>query len=189
VRAAGEHNLPRLEATGDLPIVFLEPSCWSMFVDEYRQLEVEGADRVAARCVLIEPFLADLVAREPDALPFTAGPPKVAIHPHCHATALSEPAAARRLADRLPGSQVELLDTACCGMAGAFGMLRDKQELSRAIARPLLDAVAAQPEGTEVVASGTSCRHQIAHLEGRQARHLVEVLADALDDGSRPVGP
>ena len=188
VRAAGEHNLPRLEATGDLPIVFLEPSCWSMFVDEYRQLEVEGADRVAARCVLIEPFLADLVAREPDALPFAAGPPKVAIHPHCHAAALSEPAAARRLADRLPGSQVELLDTACCGMAGAFGMLRDKQELSRAIARPLLDAVAAQPEGTEVVASGTSCRHQLAHLEGRRARHLVEVLADALDDGSRPVG-
>ncbi len=188
VRAAGEHNLALLDATGDLPIVYLEPSCWSMFTDEYRQLGLDGAERVAARCVLIEPFLDELLAREPDALPFAAGPPKVAIHPHCHAAALSEPAAARDLASRLPGSEVELLDTACCGMAGAFGMLQAKQELSRAVARPLLDAVARQPVGTAVVASGTSCRHQLEHLDGRRARHLVEVLADALGDGSRPVG-
>jgi FAD/FMN-containing dehydrogenase/Fe-S oxidoreductase len=188
VRAAGEHNLALLDATGDLPIVFLEPSCWSMFVDEYRQLELDGADRVAARCVMIEPFLAGLLARHPDALPIVSGPLKVTIHPHCHAAALSEPTAARDVAAHLVGSEVELLDTACCGMAGAFGMLETKQELSRAVARPLLDAVARQPEGAEVVASGTSCRHQVAHLEGRRVRHLVEVLADALADGADPDG-
>jgi Fe-S oxidoreductase len=151
-----------------------------MFTDEYRQLELDGAERVATRCVMIEPFLAGLLAREPDALPFAAGPPKVAIHPHCHAAALSDPTAAVRLAEHLPGAEVELLETACCGMAGAFGMLSTKQELSRAVAQPLLDAVSRQPEGTEVVASGTSCRHQVGHLDGRRMRHLVEVLNDAL---------
>ena len=29
----------------------------------------------------------------------------------------------RRLAERLPQRKVTLLDTGCCGMAGAFGML------------------------------------------------------------------
>ena len=50
-------GLLKERATGDLPIVFLEPSCWSMFVDEYRQLELDGADRVAARCVMIRRLL------------------------------------------------------------------------------------------------------------------------------------
>jgi Fe-S oxidoreductase len=92
------------------------------------------------------------------------------------------------VASHLPGAEVELLDTACCGMAGAFGMLKAKQGLSRAVAQPLLDAVSRQPEGTEVVASGTSCRHQLEHLEGRRVRHLVEVLDDALGAGTDVFG-
>jgi Fe-S oxidoreductase len=45
----GEHNLELLARRDTmLPIVFLEPSCWSMFVDEYRQLEIRGAAEVAA---------------------------------------------------------------------------------------------------------------------------------------------
>ena len=31
-----------------------------------------------------------------------------------------------------------------------------------------------------IVADGTSCRHQISDGAGREARHLVEILADAL---------
>jgi Fe-S oxidoreductase len=48
--------------------------------------------------------------------------------------------------------------------------------------------VSRQPEGTEVVASGTSCRHQLEHLEGRRVRHLVEVLDDALGAGTDVFG-
>jgi len=32
-----------------------------------------------------------------------------------------------------------------------------------------------------VVASGASCRHQIDHLAPVRARHMAEVLADALE--------
>jgi Fe-S oxidoreductase len=180
VRAAGEHNLALLAATGDAPILFLEASCWSMFTDDYRQLGLEGADDVAGRCVLLEPFLADLLERDPAALVLDPGPTRIAIHTHCHATALDEPAALARLAAFLPETEVEGLDTACCGMAGAFGMLRSKQELSQAVAQPLVEAIARQPPGTEIIASGVSCRHQVAHLAGRRAHHLVELLAASL---------
>ena len=35
--------------------------------------------------------------------------------------------------------------------------------------------------GSVVVASGASCRHQINHLALVRARHMAEVLADALE--------
>jgi Fe-S oxidoreductase len=86
----------------------------------------------------------------------------------------------RRLAERLPRRIVTLLDTGCCGMAGAFGALASKYELSLKVAEPLSQKVRAQPFGTVIVASGASCRHQIEHLAPVRARHMAEVLADAL---------
>ena len=65
-------------------------------------------------------------------------------------------------------------------MAGAFGMLESKYELSLKVAEPLAQKVRSQPFGTIVVASGTSCRHQIEHLAPVRARHMAELLADAL---------
>jgi len=58
--------------------------------------------------------------------------------------------------------------------------MQAKQELSRAVAAPLTDGIARQPPGAVVVASGTSCRHQIAHLSPAQPQHMAEVLAGAL---------
>src|SRR5947209_5025868 len=52
------------------PILFLEPSCWSMFVEDYRELKIENAENVAKRCFLFEQFADDLLAQEPDALHF-----------------------------------------------------------------------------------------------------------------------
>jgi len=88
--------------------------------------------------------------------------------------------AMRRLLERLPERTVTLLDTGCCGMAGAFGMMDSKYELSVKVAEPLIRAVRNQPFGTTVVASGASCRQQIQHLAPVRLRHMVEVMAEAL---------
>jgi Fe-S oxidoreductase len=42
----------------------------------------------------------------------------------------------------------------------------------------LFPAVRAQPEAL-IVAPGTSCRHQLRDALGREARHPVELLAEA----------
>jgi Fe-S oxidoreductase len=61
-RRLGEHNVALLRELADgAPIVFLEPSCYSMFVDEYRELGIPGAGEVAARCVLFEELVAGLL--------------------------------------------------------------------------------------------------------------------------------
>jgi FAD/FMN-containing dehydrogenase/Fe-S oxidoreductase len=183
----GAHNLRLLTAAASAgtpdataPILFLEPSCYSMFVEDYRELKLPGAGRVAERCFLFEQFLEGVLAREPDALRFRPAAAPVAIHAHCHAKALLNPAFLARLARRLPGREVTLLDTGCCGMAGAFGALAAKYDLSVQVAEPLVAQIRQQPADAVVVASGTSCRHQIEHLTPARPRHMAEVLAAAL---------
>jgi FAD/FMN-containing dehydrogenase/Fe-S oxidoreductase len=178
----GQHNLALFnEEPEGAPILFLEPSCYSMFAQDYRELKLTGADRVAARCFLFEQFIDELLMAEPDALKFNFKNANVVIHAHCHVKSLLNPAFLPRLARRLPGRNVTLLDSGCCGMAGAFGALESKYSLSLKVAEPLLLKLRNQPFGTTVVASGASCRQQIAHLAPIRPRHLAELLAEAIE--------
>src|SRR5438270_313331 len=69
--AMGQHNLDLLrQSETDTPILFLEPSCYSMFIEDYRELKLPGTDAIARRCFLFEQFVDDLLEREPDALQF-----------------------------------------------------------------------------------------------------------------------
>src|SRR5881227_375590 len=112
----GKHNVDLLNRIdGSMPILFLEPSCYSMFVEDYCELKINNAGNVAKRCSLFEKFVDDLLAQEPDALRFKNGATTVAIHMHCHAKSLLNPAFMKRLAERLPGRTATVLDTGCCG--------------------------------------------------------------------------
>src|SRR5438093_6025749 len=188
---AGKHNIDLLNSLGSqqstldsqlpgAPILILEPSCWSMFVEDYRELKIENAENVAKRCFTFEKFVDDLLANEPGAGQFKHLEANVAIHPHCHAKSIMNPAFMKRLAERLPGRKATVLDTACCGMAGAFGALAEKYDLSVQVGQRLINKIDNQPPGTEIIASGTSCRHQISDLTNTRPRHMAELLADAI---------
>jgi Fe-S oxidoreductase len=176
----GAHNLALLARTGDAPILFLEPSCYSMFVEDYPELNLTNTEPVARRCFLFEQFIENLLTNEPAALEFAPKPANVVIHAHCHLKALMKPGFLLRLAHRLPQRNATLLDSGCCGMAGAFGAMASKYELSLKVAEPLAQKVRGQPFGTVVVAGGASCRNQISHLAPVRPRHFAEVLAEAL---------
>ena len=179
----GRHNLSLLtHEVGNPPILFLEPSCYSMFIEDYRELRLPNVEQVASRCFLFEQFIEELLANEPDALRFRPLETNVVIHAHCHVKSLLNPGFLLRLATRLPKKNVTLLDTGCCGMAGAFGAVDATYELSLKVAEPLVREIRNQPFGTMVVASGTSCRHQIGHLTSAQPRHMAELLANSLSE-------
>ena len=193
-RDSAKHNsssqlsTPQPLNSSTAPILFLEPSCWSMFVEDYRELKIENAEDVAERCFLFEKFVDDLLdegTRRTSIRRIVRQ--HIAIHPHCHAKSIMDPTFMRRLAERLPGRKATVLDTACCGMAGAFGVLAEKYDLSVQVAQRLLDAIDNQrrtPWGsnadTEIIASGTSCRHQITDLSHARPKHMAELLAEAI---------
>ena len=87
----------------------------------------------------------------------------------------------------VPGYDVELIESACCGMAGSFGFEDEHYEISRQMgARSLFPAVEAAPADTVIAITGVSCRQQIDHFTSRRSRHTVELLADALRGHTDP---
>lgn len=178
-RDFAEFNTKLLAKSGEtLPILFLEPSCFSMFEEDYVELGVEGARELRQRVHLFEDFVAFAMAERQPA--WRGEPVRVAIHGHCHAKALTDARSMPGALGRLPGCEVSALQTGCCGMAGAFGQTAEKYDLSVKIAEPLVAQVNALSADTVVVANGTSCRHQIEHLTERKPKHFAEVLAGAL---------
>ncbi|MBI4269859.1 MAG: FAD-binding protein [Candidatus Rokubacteria bacterium] len=175
-------NVARLHpyAARGVAIVGLEPSCLLTLRDEWVDLLRTDEARVVARqSFLLEEFLLRERARGLE-LGFVARGRKALLHGHCHQKAMvgTGPTVA---ALRWAGFEVEEVDSGCCGMAGAFGFEREHYDVSVALGnRRLAPAVRAAAAETEVVAPGVSCRQQIQHLTGRQARHPAEVLWTAI---------
>jgi Fe-S oxidoreductase len=85
---------------------------------------------------------------------------------------------------------VEIIESSCCGMAGAFGYGADTYQTSMEMAElSLLPAVRRTDAETLVVADGTSCRHQIKDGAGRRALHVARVLALSLDSARSNKAP
>jgi FAD/FMN-containing dehydrogenase/Fe-S oxidoreductase len=170
-------NIERLLpwAEQGVPIVGCEPSCLLMLVDEYPDLVPgEAAQTVARQAVLIDSHLV----RNQIPLPLRAHAQKILLHGHCHQKALVGAQDTQAALQRIPGAEVQLIDSGCCGMAGSFGY--EHYDLSMAIGeRVLFKAVRGAPEAT-IVAPGFSCRHQIEHGTGRRGKHPLELLAEHL---------
>jgi len=165
-------------ARAGIGIVGLEPSCLLTLRDEALSLGLgEAARTVSARAMLLEEFLAREAKAGRFALAFKPAPGPILLHGHCHQKAFGAVAPVLEVLRLIPGAKPELIETSCCGMAGSFGY--DHYEVSMQMAElSLLPAVRRNPDAI-ILADGTSCRHQIAHGAGRQARH-VAVLLDEL---------
>ncbi len=181
-------NVSRLaeQLDGGGYVVGVESSCLLTIRDEYPELVGdpdlrERAREVARRSLLIDEFLTMLHRRGELELEFAErsnGARPVVFHAHCHQKAYGSPDASLELL-RLAGYDAELVNTGCCGMAGAYGYESEHYEASRAAGeRELFPAVRGAPDA-DVVVTGISCRQQIEHFTGRQAKHLVQALRDA----------
>jgi hypothetical protein len=83
-----------------------------------------------------------------------------------------------------------VLDSGCCGMAGAFGYDKgERYQVSVAAGeRVLLPAVHKAERDTLIVSNGFSCCGQISQCTGRQALHLAQVVQLALRNGRNSDG-
>jgi Fe-S oxidoreductase len=139
------------------------------------------AQKLAANSFMFEEFLA----REIDAGRFKpALAPignKAMLHGHCHQKAFDAVGPVTKVLSIIPGLKTEVIDSSCCGMAGAFGYQTETFDVSIAMAeRSLLPAVRNAEQDTLIVADGTSCRHQIGDGSGRTAHHVAIVLARSM---------
>ena len=161
-----------------IPMVVLEPSCASVFRDELRNLFPADAraTKLRAQTFLLSEFL------EHQAPGYT--PPQlhknVLLHGHCHHKSLMKMSDEESLLRKM-GTDLQSVDSGCCGMAGPFGFEKDKYELSQAVGeRVLLPQVRKTPADALIVSDGFSCQEQIFQATGRRAIHLAEALQLAM---------
>ena len=164
------------------PIVGCEPSCLLSLRDEYPELVPgEKSATVARNSFLIDEFLAKLAESDDLGLDFNKTSKKVLFHGHCHQKALAGTDSATQMLRLPPNYEVEDINAGCCGMAGAFGYEKEHYDISMSIGdMTLFPAVKAKDDSWEVAVSGVSCRQQVESGTGRPARHIIEVLRDAL---------
>ena len=168
-----------------VPIVGCEPSCLLTLREEHLSLQPgnERARVVADQAKLVEELLVEAIddgSLRLDPGSRVAGS-RIVFHGHCHQKALAGTTATVELLKRVPGAEVVELDAGCCGMAGSFGFESEHYELSMQIGESrLFPALREEDAGTLVAATGVSCRQQIAHGVGREARHPVQIVREAL---------
>jgi len=169
------------------PIVGLEPSCVLTLRDEIPAILPGDATKALAACAqLFEEFAESERAMGHFRLTLASMKGRSALlHGHCHQKAFGAVGAAVNALKMIPGLSVEIFDSTCCGMAGSFGYEAEHYEMSLKIGElGVLPKMRAAPPGTLLAANGTSCRHQIADVLGREARHIVRLLDEASADGN-----
>ncbi len=160
-------------------ILFCEPSCLSSVKEDAIGLlrgELQTKAReVAKACMMFDEYAATLDLKLKEV------PGKILLHGHCHQKSMNMLSASVALLQKIPNAKIHDLDAGCCGMAGSFGYMKDNYDVSKAIAeRKLLPAVRNMGPDDILVATGTSCRHQVLELGNRKAIHPAVLIRDLL---------
>ncbi len=171
-------NATKDAVTKGVAVVGLEPSSILTFRDEFLALcPGPEAQALSEMTHTFEEFLAN----RPD-LPMKSLRRPIYVHGHCHQKAQDAVTPMLDLLKRIPDADVHMIESSCCGMAGAFGYAPDTIDVSLKMANlDLFPALQTAPDDAIIVADGTSCRHQIADGTARRAMHVARLLDQAID--------
>jgi len=170
--------------TNKTPLIGIEPSAILTFRDEYIRLadDVNSAKIIAKNTFTIEEFLQNEFEKgNIRTNQFTTEKKSIKIHGHCHQKALSSTQATFSILNIPENYSPTIMNTGCCGMAGSFGYEKEHYKISMQVGEDtLFPKIRNTSKETEIIASGTSCRHQILDGTNRYAKHPITVLREAI---------
>ncbi len=159
-------------------IVATSTSCGLMLKREAEEIlgvEDENLEAVRERLYDICEYLA--LMHERGELRTDFGPVEMAVpyHAPCQQRGHGIGTPALDLMALVPGLSATQVDAVCCGIAGTYGLKREKYDIAMAVGRPLFEQVSAS--GAELaVCDSETCRWQISHATGVASVHPVEIL-------------
>lgn len=172
-----------------VPLIGLEPSAILTIRDEYLRLATDhkAAVSLAKNTFTIDEFLSkEIKAGNITSELFTNEEKSIKLHLHCHQKALSSIEHTFNILNLPKNYKVTVIPSGCCGMAGAFGYEKEHYDLSMQMGElTLFPAVRKASSGVVIVATGTSCRHQIKDGTQRDAIHPVTIMKNALKSYDR----
>ena len=163
------------------PVVGASSTCIFTMRDEYPHLlGVDNSD-VRSSIDLATRFLFRLIDNGNVQLRFRPDFKKrIAYHTPCHMERLGWAHYSTSLLRMIPGVELTVLDSQCCGIGGTYGFKKENYPTSQAIGEPLFRKIeAANPD---VVATDCeTCKWQIEMSTPYTVAHPISILAQAID--------
>ncbi len=186
-RQRAHKNLPILAEYARLGyrIVGTSTSCTHTIKAEYREMldiHDEEATVVANATWDIMEFLRDLHEQGKLDTRFGRLDQVLPYHAPCQLRSHGIGLPAMDLFRLVPGLVAQDMDHDCCGIAGTYGMKKEKYDIGMAVGAPLFEKVRASG-ASEAACDSETCRWQIEKASGVRTRHPVEILLDAYRRG------
>ena len=179
-RSHARHNVEAFRKT-DLPIVTTASTCTFTMRDEYQEILGVDVSVVRDRIVLVEKFIYSLLDQGRVRLAFREDfKARVAYHIPCHMEKLGWSIFTRELLGMIPGLELTVLDSGCCGMAGTYGFKKENYAYSQEIGRPLFERIKLL-DPDYVTSECDTCKWQIEMSTGVEVRNPILLLEEALD--------
>ena len=105
---------------------------------------------------------------------------RIAYHTACHMKKLGWAIYSTRLLRMIPGLDLIILDSQCCGIGGTYGFKKEYYEVSQAIGAPLFKQI--KELGVDCVSTDCeTCKWQIEMSADTCVKNPISILAEALD--------
>jgi len=173
-------ELRKAAARGE-EIVATSSSCTFTLRDEYEH--VLGLDNhdVRSSISLATRFLYRLIERGEVRLAFRDEfRMRVAYHSACHMERLGWVIYSTSLLKMIPGLELLMLPSQCCGIAGTFGFKKENYRYSQAIGKSLFEKI--EELGVEWVSTDCeTCKWQIEMSTSAKVLNPITIIAEALD--------
>ncbi|MEI8165397.1 MAG: anaerobic glycerol-3-phosphate dehydrogenase subunit C [Chloroflexales bacterium] len=164
-----------------IPVVGTSTSCTLTLKEEAPDiLGLHGADvrAVAEGTYDIFEFLRTLAERGELKTDFQPLPLRLPYHPPCQYRAHRLGKPALDVLALVPELRLDESGAACCGIAGTYGLKREKYQIALDVGAPLFEMV--RRSGAELaLCDSETCRWQITNATGVPTKHPIEILAAA----------
>lgn len=168
----------------NIPMVGIDPSMVLCYRDEYSK--ILGDKRGEFKVLLVHEWLqqliaTDLVSCDIDSQHSPSAIADFALLGHCtEKTMLPDAAKDWTAIFQFFGLRLRTVAVGCCGMAGTFGHETDHFQESKGIYQLSWQAAIADLSAEQVLATGYSCRSQVARFAQQKPRHPLQALLTAV---------
>ncbi|HDL6855704.1 TPA: anaerobic glycerol-3-phosphate dehydrogenase subunit C [Yersinia enterocolitica] len=169
----------------DIPVVATSSSCTFTLRDEYPHLLDVDTAPVRDRVELATRYLYRLLDQGRE-LPLKSllsnqnKPLRIAYHTPCHMEKMGWTAYTLALLQRIPGIELVVLDSQCCGIAGTYGFKSENYATSQGIGASLFQQI--EESGVDLVITDCeTCKWQIEMSTSKKCEHPITLLAQALN--------
>ncbi|WP_353242577.1 anaerobic glycerol-3-phosphate dehydrogenase subunit GlpC [Providencia sp.] len=174
-------NLESLQETileKHIPVVATSSTCTFTIRDEYTHVLDVDTSEMRDNIELATRYIYRLLEQGRE-LKLKHTPLKVAYHTPCHMEKMGWTSYTLELIKRVPGVELIVLDSQCCGIAGTYGFKKENYEVSQGIGAGLFRQI--EESGADMVITDCeTCKWQIEMSTSKKCEHPISLLARAL---------